>query len=267
MRKADWNQLHSPLYIVVMLLLVFSFSDGFDAFSGRRKRGYRHSVEEWNIVSASKSSLQQATSSSSENNENAELVASLQRQKNQTLSSALVSNTNNATSTANATTDNPAALALQQQAAKLRAEIAVIQADLQAKQEAKRQKEIADIDRWIQECLYVPVAGGDDGLPVELLNSVDTAAQVLRDHRFSHEQVSKMFDRICDTSPAQSRSNCSPLLALLVDAAGKLDCVERQDNPNKRWDGRVERDLRKRLFAMDWGFDLEPTHKGDDRFL
>jgi hypothetical protein len=166
-------------------------------------------------------------------------------------------------------TPTPAALALQQQAAALRAEIALIQANLRASQEAKRQKELADIDRWIEECLYVtvPSASKDKNVSsVELLNSVEKAAQVLRDNRYSHDQVSSMFQRICDTSPAQSRSNCSPLLALLVDAAGKLDCVERDQNPNKRWDGRVERDLRQRLFAMDWGMELEKT-KGNDRFL
>ena len=178
----------------------------------------------------------------------------------------------------NATSNNPpTALALQQQAAALRVEIQMMQANILASQQAKRQKELADIDRWIEECLYVTVPvpatnttnsnnSQDQAADVQLLHSVDRAAQVLRDKRYSHEQVSKMFQRICDTSPAQSRSNCSPLLALLVDAAGKLDCVERDENPNKRWDGRVERDLRQRLFAMDWGIDLEES-KSNDRFL
>jgi hypothetical protein len=166
-------------------------------------------------------------------------------------------------------TTSPAALALQQQAAALRAEVELIQANLLASKEAKRQKELADIDRWIEECLYVIVpsaAKDNDASIVELLNSVEKAAQVLKDNRYSHEQVSKMFQRICDTSPAQSRSSCSPLLALLVDAAGRLDCVDRDENPNKRWDGRVERDLRQRLFAMDWGINLEEA-KSNDRFL
>lgn len=179
---------------------------------------------------------------------------------------------------------------LQKKAAALRAEAASIETKLRASQLAKRQKKIDDIDRWIAECLYVTVlpvqrkslpsdstsdddddSDDDDGMittaaPVEWLNSVETAAQILRDERYSHEQVSKMFDRICDTSPAQSRSNCSPLMALLVDAAGKLDCVERDENPNKRWDGRVERDLRQKLFAMEWGIQLEDNKKSE-RFL
>jgi hypothetical protein len=101
---------------------------------------------------------------------------------------------------------------------------------------------------------------------VELLNDVETTTRILRDERFSPEQVQKMFQRISDTSNSNSRSNCSPLLALLVDVAGKLDTVERKDNPNKRWNGRVERDLRKKLFAMDWGIHLEDKQESD-RFL
>ena len=90
-----------------------------------------------------------------------------------------------------------------------------------------------------------------------MLNTVEEATRILKEGRFSQEQVNKMFDRICESGPQQSRSRCSPLMALLVDAAGKLDEVERDENPNKRWSGRVERHLRKRLFAMDFGMDLE----------
>ena len=35
------------------------------------------------------------------------------------------------------------------------------------------------------------------------------------------------------------------------------------DMPNKRWTGKVERVLRKKLFAKDWGIDLEDEQ--DDR--
>ena len=56
-------------------------------------------------------------------------------------------------------------------------------------------------------------------------------------------------------------------MSLLVDASGKLDCVEREDNPNKRWNGKVERELRKRLFAADWGIELEPEDEKPERFL
>ena len=145
-------------------------------------------------------------------------------------------------------------LTLQEQAAALRAEAESLEKTLRDEQEAKRQKELADIDRWIEECLYVtvPRISMRSGIPsaspdcdstakdknentqdgdntiidaevervetsssssadptsssdsvsgdattvvvaeVEWLNSVETAAQVLRDERYSHEQVSKM---------------------------------------------------------------------------
>jgi hypothetical protein len=114
------------------------------------------------------------------------------------------------------TTASPAALSLQQQAAALRAEVELIQANLRASKEAKRQKELADIDRWIEECLYVivPSATNDNNASsVELLNSVAKAAQVLRDNRYSHEQVSKMFQRICDTSPVSQQLQSSASIA------------------------------------------------------
>jgi hypothetical protein len=104
----------------------------------------------------------------------------------------------------------------------------------------------------------------------QMLNTAEQVARLLQDGRFSQEQVDKMFERICETGPSsgQSRSNCSPIMSLLVDAAGKLDCVEREDNPNKRWSGRVERRLRKKLFALDWNIKLEDDDDpGPGRFL
>lgn len=144
-----------------------------------------------------------------------------------------------------------AALALKQQSEQLRAEALSIQKTLDESRALKLQKETSDVDRWIDHIL-VNVTYGDN---TQMLNTVEYAAQLLLDERFSQEQVFRMFDRICDTSTPQSRSKCSPLLALLVDAAGKLDEIERQENPNKRWSGRVERVLRKILFARDYGFD------------
>jgi hypothetical protein len=144
------------------------------------------------------------------------------------------------------------ALALKQQSEQLRAEVLSIQMALNESRALKLQKETTDVDRWIDHIL-VNVTYGD----TQMLNTVKQATKLLVDERFSKEQVFRMFDRICDTSTPQSRSKCSPLLALLVDAAGKLDEIERQENPNKRWSGRVERVLRKRLFAKDYGFEWE----------
>jgi hypothetical protein len=145
------------------------------------------------------------------------------------------------------------ALAFQQQAQQLRAEALAVEKSLQEERERKLQKQLADVDKWLDHLLVNQTIDEQ----TQMLNTVEQATQLLQDGRFSQEQVNKMFDRICDTSSMQSRSRCSPLMALLVDAAGKLDEVERENNPNKRWSGRVERHLRKRLFAMDFGFDLE----------
>ena len=115
-------------------------------------------------------------------------------------------------------------------------------------------KENAKIDNWINE-LFIQYQIDDN---TQMLNDVDQVFELLKNNRYSQEQVDKIFRRICETSGGtQSRSNCSPIMNLLVDAAGKLDCVERSENPNKRWSGKVERKLRKKLFAKDWGIELE----------
>ena len=60
--------------------------------------------------------------------------------------------------------------------------------------------------------------------------------------------VNQCFDRIVElANRPQSIDSCSPLLSLLLDAACQVDCIERKENPNKRWNGRVERDLRKKV--------------------
>ena len=135
-----------------------------------------------------------------------------------------------------------------------------------AAKEAKRKKELANVDRWLDHLLFVNMTVDEN---TQMLNTVEQVARLLQDERFSQEQVDKMFERICETGPSsQSRSNCSPLMSLLVDAAGQLDCVDREDNANKRWSGRVERRLRKKLFALDWNIKLEDDDDpGPGRFL
>jgi hypothetical protein len=145
------------------------------------------------------------------------------------------------------------AMTLQQQAQALREEALALQKTLEASKMEKIIKENTKIDQWIEE-LFVQYQIDEN---TEMLNDVDQVFERLKDDRYSQEQVNKIFNRICETGPPQSRSNCSPLMSTLVDAVGKLDSVERDDNPNKRWSGRVERVLRKRLFALDWGMDLE----------
>jgi hypothetical protein len=74
----------------------------------------------------------------------------------------------------------------------------------------------------------------------------------------NYDLVNQMFDRICELSNRpQSVDSCSPLLSLLLDAACKVDCLEKEENPNKRWNHRVERDLRKKLFLLGYGIRIE----------
>ena len=137
---------------------------------------------------------------------------------------------------------------LRAQAEKLRKEAESLQSALQESKDAKLQKETDKIDGWIEDLLIQAKAG--DG--TELLKTVDQVYEVLTNDRYSAEQVLKIFRRLCDIREQESRSNCSPLMELLVDATGKLDCTERTENPNKRWNHKVERVLRKKLFARDW---------------
>jgi len=140
---------------------------------------------------------------------------------------------------------------LRAQAAKLREEAESLQCALQESKEAKIQRELDKVDGWIDE-LLIEVTLGDG---TELLKTVDQVYDVLMNERYSAQHVLKIFDRLCDMREQESRSNCSPLMELLVDATGKLDCTEREENPNKRWNGKVERVLRRKLFARDWNIE------------
>ena len=163
---------------------------------------------------------------------------------------------------ANTSSAGSAPLTLKQQAEALREEALLLEKQLA---EAKLQREIeenAKVDGWIED-LFVQYQIDDT---TQMLNDVEQVVQRLQDDRYSQEQVNKIYKRICETSGGvQSRSSCSPIMALLVDAAGKLDCVDKKDNPNKRWSGKVERLLRKRLFAKDWGIELEEDDDDDSK--
>jgi hypothetical protein len=149
-------------------------------------------------------------------------------------------------------------LSLQAQAAKLREEANRLQQDLEQFKLEKIQRETEKVDRWIDELLIESKVNEN----TELLKTVDQVFERLTEDRYSAEQVNKIFKRLCQLRRQESRSNCSPLMSLLVDAAGKLDCTEREDNPNKRWNHKVERILRKKLFARDWNIELEDEDEG-----
>jgi len=138
---------------------------------------------------------------------------------------------------------------LRAQAAKLREEAASLQTTLQESKEAKLQKETDKVDGWIEDLLIQARVGTPE---IELLKTVEQVCEVLTEDRYSAEQILKIFKRLCQVREQESRSNCSPLMELLVDATGKLDSKEREDNPNKRWNRKTERVLRKKLFARDW---------------
>lgn len=162
---------------------------------------------------------------------------------------------------ATVSTPSSSALSLHAQAEALREEAACLEKTLRQEQENKELARVNKIDRWIDE-LLVNCNVNDQ---IQMLNTVDQVMERLVEDRFSQEQVNAIFSRICETGPPQSRSNKSPLMCLFLDAVGKLDDVEREDNPNKRWSGRVETILQKRLFAMDWGIELDEEGKTLDK--
>ena len=149
------------------------------------------------------------------------------------------------------------AKSLQAQAQQLKEEADRMRQQLDDEKERALIQRQTKIDGWIDELLIQMEMGTDDeDTPkIQLLKTVEQVLERLQDDRYSQEQINAIFNRICETGPKQSRSNCSPIMELLVDAVGKMDEVERAENPNKRWSGRVERVLRKRLFDMDWNMD------------
>ena len=140
-----------------------------------------------------------------------------------------------------------------QQAQILRQEIADLQREVEQQKQARLVKAQTDVDRWIAQALVRCQVDAD----TTLLNTVDETVEILCKDRYSPEQVYKMFRHLSETTSSNKRSQISPTLELLVEAAGKMDALERDENPNKRWSGRIEADFRKRLFARDWGIELE----------
>lgn len=137
----------------------------------------------------------------------------------------------------------------QQQAQLLRQEIAQLRREIDTRQQAKLLKKQANVDAWIDDLLVRHSDGN-----IEWLNIPEQVLERLEDGRYSAEQVFEIFDRLSDLR-FESRTQASERMHLLVDACGALDCWD--DRANKRWNGRVERGLRKRLFARDWGMEWE----------
>lgn len=147
---------------------------------------------------------------------------------------------------------------LMEQAKMLRDDAERLREQLEKKKADQLAKRTAKVDSWIEKLLIESQV--DDR--TQLLKSEQQVLLRLQEDRFSQEQINAIFNRICELGP-QSRSKCSPLMELLVDSVGKMDELERQENPNKRWSGKVERVLRRRLFAMDWNMDIEENEDDD----
>lgn len=231
-----------------MLWFLFLMTDGTNALLSQRSANSETTRS--TTTAAAESSPRHSVEcfySSSSANEDDEIYQPLQGAKKNATSTAPTNSETEASSSALSQ-----ALLLQQQAQKLRNEANAQAKALQEEQDNKLALQNSKIDSWIED-LLIQYQVDDD---TQLLHSVDQVLCRLRDDRYSHEQVNKIFKRICETGPPQSRSRCSPIMELFVDAVGKLDEVERAENPNKRWSGKAERELRKKLFAMDWGIDL-----------
>ena len=158
------------------------------------------------------------------------------------LSMSLSASNSTTLSSSNDTSTAIDVTSLQAQAERLRKEADSLRDELTLQQRRKQQAQEAKVDAWIENLFFVYLkqqtcdkndSSSTHSNDVEVLHSVDQVMESLRDQRFSQEQVTKIFNRICEQSP-QSRSQCSPLMETLVDAVGLLDCVDRDMNANKR---------------------------------
>lgn len=151
------------------------------------------------------------------------------------------------------------AITLREQASSLRKEAKVLELALITSRNEKAAIEIIRVDGWIEELLVMY----SDKSGTELLSDAERTFELLRDKRFSPLQVKKIFKRICEKGQKQSRSNCSPMLEVFIDAVGKMDDLEREENPNRRWNEQLELGFRKKLFAMDYRIELDDEEENN----
>ena len=174
------------------------------------------------------------------------------------------------------------ALLFLEQAKALRQEASALQKQLNDEKEERIRRETEKIDSLIDLLLFhgstnyynepqtnmsisTAVQTAEMRSKAQLMNTEEQVAELLIAKRLNYDQVNKMFDRICElANRPQSIDSCSPLLSLLLDAACKVDCLEREDNPNKRWNHRVERNLRQKLFALGYGIRIEDVQKKNE---
>jgi len=170
-------------------------------------------------------------------------------------------------------------LSLQEQAEILRKDAESLKIKLEETKRNKIERERVKVDKWIDELLLIDIESttttsnrhtGKGNTRIDLLKNTDQVYQYMMQKRYSSEQVFKIFHRLSeirldDTNgrSTESRSNCSPLMSLLIDATNKLDCTERHENPNKRWKAtiKVEQILQKKLFGRDWNIEYISEHE------
>ncbi len=180
------------------------------------------------------------------------------------------------------------ALALLSEAKALRAQASALQEQLSFEKEERIRRQREKVDSLIDALLFHGVNNNDaivttadeqtgdttveDGKiqqqkrsKQQLLHTEEQVANLLISKRMNYDLVNQMFDRIVELSNRpQSIDSCSPLLSLLLDAACQVDCLERDDCENKRWNHRVERQLRRKLFALGYGIRIEDVEKKND---
>ncbi|KAL7447305.1 hypothetical protein ACHAXM_010833 [Skeletonema potamos] len=141
----------------------------------------------------------------------------------------------------------------------------MLQEQLNREKEERIRKQQEKVDNLIDLLLFHGLESDkSEESKQQLLHTEEQVAQLLISKRMSYDMVNQVFDRIVElANRPQSIDSCSPLLSLLLDAACQVDCLERKDNPNKRWNHRVERDLRKKLFALGYGIRIEDVQKKD----
>lgn len=165
------------------------------------------------------------------------------------------------------------ALLLLKEAKALRAQASELRKQLDREKADRIRRQSEKVDSLMNTLLFHGIKNDDNAASKEsssaeneaqqkskqqLLHTEEQVANLLISKRMSYDMVNQVFDRICEQSNRpQSTDSCSPLLSLLLDAACKVDCLEKVDNPNKRWNHRVERDLRRKLFALGYGIRIE----------
>lgn len=154
------------------------------------------------------------------------------------------------------------------QAQKLRHEASILQSQLDKQKEERLQKQYAKVDALIDSLLFHGIQSNNrtndnqELSKVQLMQTEEQVAELLISKRLDYDMVNLMFDRIVQLSNMpQSIDSCSPLLSLLLDAVDKVDCLEREENPNKRWNRTVEKDLRRKLFALGFGIHMDDVNR------